>query len=172
MRREHRGLQAKKVANRAGVNGMHSAGTVIMFGSGETAATGRTAFDWLFKRAGEAPRVAILETPAGFEPNSADVAGRWADFVSQRLHHHHPQVTVVPARKRGTEYSPNDRELIAPLLAANTILLGAGSPTYAAKQLRGTAAWDLVVARHFLGGERRAGERVGDCGRRPGAARL
>jgi hypothetical protein len=40
---------------------------------------------------------------------------------------------------------------VAPLLQANYIFWGPGSPTYAVKQLEGSLAWFLMVARHRLG---------------------
>jgi hypothetical protein len=61
------------------------------------------------------------------------------------------QVEVVPARKRGTLLSPDEPEVVAPLLKANYLVLGPGSPTYAAKQLAGSLAWHAILARHRLG---------------------
>jgi hypothetical protein len=74
-----------------------------------------------------------------------------ADFLRQRLSNYQPQVTVVPARKRGTPFSPDDPAIVAPLLQANLIFLGPGSPTYAVRQLRDSLAWHTLVARHRLG---------------------
>jgi hypothetical protein len=96
-------------------------------------------------------RACVLETPAGFEPNSARVAGRLADFLRHRLAGFDVQVEVVPARKRGTPLSPDEPEVVAPLLEANYFILGPGSPTYAAKQLAGSLAWHAILARHRLG---------------------
>ncbi|HEY63991.1 MAG TPA: cysteinyl-tRNA synthetase [Caldilineae bacterium] len=126
-------------------------GFIILFGSGETSPSGRRAWDWLFQRLYEPIRVAILETPAGFQPNSARVAERVADFVRHHLQNYHPQVTVIPARKRGTPFSPDDPRILEPLLQANVIFLGPGSPTYAVRQLRGSLAWHMLLARHRLG---------------------
>ena len=89
--------------------------------------------------------------PAGFEPNSARVAGRLADFLRHRLAPFDVHVEVVPARKRGTLLSPDEPEVVAPLLTANYLVLGPGSPTYAAKQLDGSLAWHTILARHRLG---------------------
>ena len=126
-------------------------GLIVLFGSGETSASGRKVFDWLFHRLPSPIQMAILETPAGFELNSAQVAGRVADFLRHRLQNHRPQVTVVPARKRGTPFSPDDPEIVAPLLAVDAVFLGPGSPTYAVRQLRDSLAWHTLVARHRLG---------------------
>jgi len=126
-------------------------GLVVLFGSGETSASGRKVHDWLLGRLSPPIQVAVLETPAGFELNSDQVAGRVADFFRHRLQNYRPQVTVVPARKRGTSFSPDDPAIVAPLLVANVIFLGPGSPTYAVRQLRDSLAWQIVVARHRLG---------------------
>jgi len=127
-------------------------GLVVLFGSGETSASGRKIFDWLLSRLSPSVQTAILETPAGFELNSAQVAGRVADFLRHHLQNHQPQVTVVPARKRGTPFSPDNPDVVAPLLQADAIFLGPGSPTYAVRQLQDSLAWHTLVARHRLGG--------------------
>ncbi|MBM4431022.1 MAG: cysteinyl-tRNA synthetase, partial [Chloroflexi bacterium] len=126
-------------------------GPVVLFSSGETSASGQRVYDRLFRRLPRPVRMAILETPAGFQPNSALVAQNVADFVEHRLQNYAPQVTVVPARKRGTPFSPDDPQVIEPLLHADPLFLGAGSPTYAIHQLSGSLAWQTLLARHRLG---------------------
>lgn len=126
-------------------------GLVVLFSSGETSASGRRVYDWLFRRLSSPVRMAVLETPAGFQPNSALVAEKVGDFVRHRLQNYHPQVSIVPSRKRGTPFSPDAPEIVAPLLQANVIFAGAGSPTYAVRQLRDSLAWHTLVARHRLG---------------------
>ncbi len=81
-------------------------GLVVLFGSGETLPAGQKVFDWLFRRLVTPLRVAILETPAGFELNSERVAGRIGEFLEQHLQNYRPEVTLVPARRRGTPFSP------------------------------------------------------------------
>jgi hypothetical protein len=114
---------------------------------------GRKAFHWVFERLAHAgpPHVAILETPAGFQPNSAWVASQVADFLTERLGEFSPESTLVPARQRGTDLSPDNAEILGPLLTSNILYLGAGSPTYAVEQLRDSLAWHLVVGRQRLG---------------------
>ena len=126
-------------------------GLIVLFGSGETSSNGRRVYDWLFSRITPPIRVAVLETPAGFQPNSAYVAEEVAQFLRVRLQNYRPEVVVVAARKRGTPYSPNMPEIVAPLLKANMIFLGPGSPTYAVRQLRDSLAWYMLIARHRLG---------------------
>jgi hypothetical protein len=126
-------------------------GPVVLFGSGETSSSGGHTFEAVAQRLPRPLRIAILETPAGFEPNSADVAGRVAGFLSRRLQNDHPAIDVIPARQRHTPFSPDNPALIRPLLEANLIFLGPGSPTYAVRQLRGSLAWHTLLARHRLG---------------------
>lgn len=126
-------------------------GLVVLFGSGETSASGRRAFDWLFQRVPAPVQVSVLETPAGFQPNSAWVADQVADFLRQRLQNYKPEVTVVPARQRGTPFSPDDPAIVEPLLRSNVIFAGPGSPTYAVRQLQDSLAWHTLVARHHQG---------------------
>lgn len=126
-------------------------GVVILLGSGETAPNIRKAYNWLFKQLGKPVKISILETPAGFEPNSAYVAGRIADFFTHRLQNHDPQVDVIPARKRQTQFSPNNADILKPLLSSNVIFTGPGSPTYAVRQLQDSLAWQILAARHYLG---------------------
>jgi hypothetical protein len=122
-----------------------------LFGSGETSASGQKVFDWLLRRLPSPVRVAILETPAGFELNSAQVAGRIGEFLDHRLQNYRPQVIVVPARKRGTPWSPDSPEVAALIPGAHVIFLGPGSPTYAVRQLRDSLTWQTAVACHRQG---------------------
>lgn len=126
-------------------------GLIALFGSGEAAPAGRAVHEYLFRRLRAPVRAVVLETPAGFQPNSARVAGRLADFLQERLQNYHPQVTVVPARRRDGPFSTDDPLLTAPLLTANYIFMGPGSPTYAVRHLAGTRAWHRIVARQRWG---------------------
>jgi cyanophycinase-like exopeptidase len=126
-------------------------GQLVLFGSGETAASGRKVFEGLFQRLPAPVRVAILETPAGFEPNTAAVAQRIAEFLQQGLQNYPLEITIVPARQRGTPFSPDDPALADPVLAADCIVLGPGSPTYAVRQLRASVLWEAVRLRFAAG---------------------
>jgi len=126
-------------------------GQIAFLGSGETSLAGGRIFETLARSLPQPLKVAILETPAGFELNSDQVAGRVAEFMRNRLQNYKPQIDVIPARKRGTDFSPDDPEILKPLLIADMIFMGPGSPTYAVRQLRDSLAWDIVCARHRLG---------------------
>ncbi len=126
-------------------------GLIALFGSGETSPSGRKIFDYVLRRLPPNPRLALLETPAGFELNSAQVIGRVADFIRHRLQNYQPRVEVIPARKRGTPFSPDNPDLIAPLYQVDMIFMGPGSPTYAVRQLKDSLAWQALLACHRLG---------------------
>ncbi len=128
-----------------------SPGPIILFGSGETSASGRKVFDAILQDLRPSPNVALLETPAGFELNSAQVIARVAEFIEHRLQNYKPQITIVPARKRGTDHSPDDPDIAAPLLQADLIFMGPGSPSYAVRQLQDSLVWYNTLARHRLG---------------------
>lgn len=126
-------------------------GPVALFGSGETAPGGRKIFDFLFRLIAPSPRVKILETPAGFELNSEQVASNVGNFIKHRLQNYHPEIEVIPARKRGTSHSPDIPEIVQPILEADLVFMGPGSPSYTVRQLEGSLAWEYILARHRLG---------------------
>lgn len=127
-------------------NSQAKPGQVVLFGSGETSPSGRRVHARLFEMLSQPIRVAILETPAGFQPNTQIVAEEIADFIRHHLQNFHPQVTVVPARAKGTDFSPDNPDLVRPILKAGYIFLGPGSPTYAVRHLKNTLAWRYILA--------------------------
>lgn len=128
-----------------------SPGLVVLFGSGETSPSGRKVLDSILPHLPPRPSISILETPAGFQPNSAAVAGQVAAFFERHLRNYEPRTTVIPARKRDTEFSPDDPAIVAPLRTADAIFLGPGSPTYAVRQLSASLTWRMLQARHRYG---------------------
>jgi cyanophycinase-like exopeptidase len=128
-----------------------NSGPVVLLGSGETSPSGGRIFEAVARQINGSLRIAILETPAGFEPNSAQVAGRVAEFLQTRLQNYKPAISVIPARRRDGDFSPDNPALLQPLLDANLIFMGPGSPTYAVRHLKGSRAWHTLAARHRLG---------------------
>ena len=126
-------------------------GPIVLLGSGETSPNIRKVYDELFGAQPAPVAVSILETPAGFEPNSDQVAGQIGLYLEKHLQNYSPAISIIPARKRGTAYSPDDPTLLTPLYGANFVLIGPGSPTYAARQLRDSVAWQTVQACQRLG---------------------
>ncbi len=126
-------------------------GKIAFLGSGETSLAGGRIFESLVHDLQGPVHIALMETPAGFELNSAQVVGRVGEFMTSRLQNYKPIIDVIPARKKDSAFDPNDPEIVKPLLYANMIFMGPGSPTYAIRQLKDTLAWDVIRARHRLG---------------------
>lgn len=127
-------------------------GRLVLMGSGEASPSGRKVFDWLFKRLPSPLRIALLETPAGFQPNSALVAGRIETFLKERLSGHTLDITIVPARRRGSAHSTDDPAYADMVLRADSTFMGPGSPTYAVRHLLGSMLWDAARYRFSEGG--------------------
>ena len=127
------------------------AGVIALLGSGETAALGREAFVHVFRRLQRPIAVAVLETPAGFQPNATLVAGKVADFISHRLQDYAPQVSIVSARYKGGPYDTDAPALAESLSAANCIYAGAGSPGFMIRQLQESRLLAAMRQRHAQG---------------------
>jgi cyanophycinase-like exopeptidase len=126
-------------------------GLVALFGSGETSSQGRKIHDYLLSRLPVPAQVAILETPAGFQPNAAEVNAKIAQFLVKSLQNFKPAIVQIAARRKGSAYDPDDPAIGAGLAGADYIFAGPGSPTYAVRHLQGTSAWRRVCARHEAG---------------------
>jgi cyanophycinase-like exopeptidase len=130
---------------------MNQPGLIALLGSGETSAVGGQIFEWIASRLSTPLSIRVLETPAGFELNANRVAGRVAEFLSARMQNYHPDVKLIPARRRGTADSPDSPSAIRDLLDAQMIFMGPGSPSYAVRQLQGSLAWEYIRILHRQG---------------------
>jgi cyanophycinase-like exopeptidase len=127
-------------------------GILALLGSGETSAQGRKIHDYLMARLGSVPvRVAMLETPAGFQPNADGVYRKIGEFMEKSLQNFRPQVEYLHAYRKGGECDPDSPEAAARLLDAQYIFSGPGSPTYAARNLQGTRTLDSMVHTYAQG---------------------
>ena len=90
-------------------------GLLVLLGSGETQSSSGKVHEFVAQSLPNNPSIAILETPAGFEPNSAQVAGKIKTFMERRLQNYHPNISVIPARKRGTPFSPENADILQPI---------------------------------------------------------
>jgi hypothetical protein len=93
----------------------------------------------------------LLETAAGFELNSYRVIERVGEFLQKSLQNYQPQIEIIRARSRSLPESPDNPDIAAPLMEADLIFMGPGSPTYAVRQLRNSLTWHYMLARHALG---------------------
>lgn len=130
---------------------MDRPGAIALFGSGETAPSGRKAHEHLLGLLPAPVKIAILDTPAGFQPNVDRVAEKIKRFFERHLQNFQPEVFVVKARAKGDEFDPDDPAVADALLAANYIFAGPGSPTYTVRHLQGTRLLANIIARHRAG---------------------
>jgi hypothetical protein len=126
-------------------------GIIALLGSGETSSTGGQIFETVASKLENPVNIRILETPAGFELNASRVAGRVGEFLSTRLQNYHPDIKLIPARRRGIPESPDSPKVLQEMLDAHLLFMGPGSPTYAVRQLKGSLAWDYFQTLHRLG---------------------
>ncbi len=127
-------------------------GNIAFLGSGETSAAGGLLFEKLAAQYAPPLRVSVLESPAGFELNAADVAGRVTTYIQQRLQNFRPQVAQIPARKRGQEFGTDNLQLAAQILRSDLAFLGPGSPSYTVRVLHDTRVEQALRSVHALGG--------------------
>src|SRR3989344_6063042 len=114
-----------------------------IMGSGETQDTGRLVHDYVLNTIGRKDvKIAILSTPAGFQPNVKVVYEEYKEFFEKRLKNYHPQVSIVYANNKDRANDPN---IIEPVNNADYIVTGPGSPTYAVKHLKDTLLLKEIV---------------------------
>lgn len=126
-------------------------GKILLLGSGETSHPGGQAFETLIHGMKAPIRIRLLETPAGFELNSARVAGRVADFLQIRLQNYQPDIQLVAARRKGGEFSTNSPLYCDQIADADVVFFGAGSPSYTIHQLADSRIWQSIQAAFFQG---------------------
>lgn len=118
---------------------------LVLFGSGETSDSGVKIHSYAMEQMGKDEiSIALISTPAGFQPNVELVYGEIVDFFKEHLVNYHPQVRVIWAN---TLMDANNPEIVAPLESADYIFTGPGSPTYALRHLKGTLLLDKIRER-------------------------
>lgn len=135
----------------SGNNNNRSPGPIILFGSGETLPSSGPAYDFVAGALSDPLDISILETPAGFQVNSENVAQNVAGFIEKRLLNHNPHIRLIPARSKGTDLSPDDAKVLEPMLSSNWVFMGPGSPTYTIRQLKNSLALKYLYAMHYHG---------------------
>lgn len=118
---------------------------LILFGSGEIAPSSVEIYRQTFLELGKKDlRVALITTPAGFQPNVELVYGEIKDFLLASLPDFNLTIDILLAN---TKEDANDEELVAELDKADVIFLGPGSPTYAVKSLENTLLYNKIIER-------------------------
>ncbi len=94
----------------------------------------------------EEPRLAFLDTPAGFQLNTAELA---ANFITYFKKHFALDVSVADYKHSSADSGP----AVSQLETANYILAGPGSPTYAIKHWRNSPVYATLVERWNAGAQ-------------------
>ena len=81
-------------------------GQIAFLGSGETSLAGGRIFEALARKIHGPLRIALLETPAGFELNSAQVVGKVGDFMKTRLQNYKPDCGCDPRPQKRFRLQP------------------------------------------------------------------
>ncbi|MBI2049520.1 Type 1 glutamine amidotransferase-like domain-containing protein [Candidatus Roizmanbacteria bacterium] len=116
---------------------------IVLFGSGEIASSGRKVHEKVFGQIGKDPiSIAIITTPAGFQPNVKSVHEEIAEFFKIHLANFHPKIDIIFAN---TWVDANNPEIIKPIENADYIFTGPGSPTYAVEHLRDTLLYRKIL---------------------------
>ena len=125
-----------------------SHGRIALFGSGETARVGRRVHELLMAAYQKPVPVAVIETPAGFQPNTNVLATKVQAFFEHSLQNFKPRITIVPARRRGDgPHGTDDPSLVPGIESASYVFAGAGSPTYAVRHLADSRVWTTIAGR-------------------------
>jgi cyanophycinase-like exopeptidase len=130
---------------RRGQSASSAGNYLVLFGSGEISPTGRRIHESVFQAIGKnGLSIAIISTPAGFQPNVQAVYEDIAQFFHERLQNFHPHISIIYAN---THDDANNPDLIAPIRTADYIFTGPGSPSYAVKHLQDTLLLQSIIDR-------------------------
>ncbi len=119
-------------------------GKIAIFGSGEMSPTGRRVHEYLIKDLTPPVKIALLETPTGFEANPHNWYMKLEEMLRVGLQNYKPHIERVAALRFDGENSTNNPLFLAPLQNAHYIHSGAGSPSYAARHLRDSVAYKYI----------------------------
>jgi len=122
-------------------------GLLAIFGSGEISSSGRRIHEHLVKPYPSPVKIALLETPAGYEDNPHHWYLKLEKFLESGLANYHPEITRIAAINNDVHGGTNDAETINPLKKADYIHLGAGSPSYAIRHLKNSLALETIINR-------------------------
>lgn len=109
---------------------------LVLFGSGEILPQGRRIHEYVFEQIGKNQiNIAVISTPAGFQPNCVIVHEEIKSYFEKHLTNFHPKVSIIYANNRELA---NNEKIIEPIFDADYIFIGPGSPTYAVRNLKDT----------------------------------
>ena len=124
-------------------------GMIVLMGSGELTATMVEVHKELLARLPAGPKAVFLDTPAGFQLNVDQISQKAQDYFQA----HVQQSLAVASFKSHETISPFEAEQAYQILrAADFILIGPGSPTYAVRQWDQSTIPQILTSRIKEGG--------------------
>lgn len=116
---------------------------LVLFGSGEIAPSSVSIYRELFLSLGKRNiRIALITTPAGFQPNASVVYQEIKDYLISSLPDFNLEVDLVYAN---TNEDANTEKIVSLLDSADVIFTGPGSPTYCVRTLRDSLLLDRLI---------------------------
>jgi cyanophycinase-like exopeptidase len=122
---------------------------LTIMGSGETAPTMMKHHRELIARFPGTPKAVVLDTPYGFQENSAELASKAVEYFRKSVGH--PIEIAGLTRLHGQDTLTVEQGL-ARVRQADYVFAGPGSPTYALRQWAGTSVPDIVRGKMRTGG--------------------
>src|SRR5512134_1796940 len=127
---------------------MSAKGTIVLMGSGELTATMVQVYKDMLARRGASAQAVFLDTPAGFQLNSDQIAARAAEYFRTQVGH---TLSLASFKSKETATSFESERALITLRQADLILIGPGSPTYAVRQWSGTPIPEIIAQRLEVG---------------------
>lgn len=126
-----------------------SPGTITLMGSGELTTTMVEVHKALLNRYGDNAKAVFIDTPAGFQLNADHIARKAADYFNKRIQR---PLTLASLKSAQVQAPMALEQCYQTVQAADYILIGPGSPTYALTQWQQTRIPDLLIRQIEAGG--------------------
>jgi cyanophycinase-like exopeptidase len=123
-------------------------GTLTIIGSGELVDSMATVHRRILELIGEPARPAFVDTPAGFEMNIDLIGEKAVDYYRRNFG---LEIEVIRYRSAQKATPAETAAAVRVIQAANYILMGPGSPSYALRNLRATPVFE-AIRRRFVDG--------------------
>lgn len=120
------------------------AGCLVLMGSGELTASMVEVHKSLLRSKGPDPLAFFIDTPAGFQLNVDEISKRAQEYFQTRVGR---PLHVASLKSRHDMETPQGRRTLKQLQQADYILMGPGSPTYAARHWIGSPVPNLLRSR-------------------------
>jgi peptidase E len=121
-----------------------SRGIIVLMGSGELTSTMVEVHKDMLSRLGPSARAVFLDTPAGFQLNADQLSQKAVDYFKTHVHR---GLEIASLKSYETGRTFGAEKAFQTLRAADFVLIGPGSPTYAVRQWRQSPVPDILHKR-------------------------